>query len=267
MSDLRMLENSWASEYLRGLFGREGKNSEDLDDLVIASEVPAMDDPSLELNFLMQGNSAVQGLNLATAMLALCDKEAPLTLIAELVEVIEECRRNLKKAREALPEARIAAETEPDNGDKLAELGFILNALDERRAALSAFTKALEHPDTLRVEYHRDCVNNIGWDHYLRGEYEEALGWFQHACQLHGLGGSSESDEPYRLALENVLLALSKLGRLREAATRLEEYHKFFGRLPKYESVALEKLGLQPDIIFVRACTRSIASEAADFGM
>ncbi len=55
MTELRMLENSWASEYLRGLFAREGKSLEDLDDLVIASEVPAMDDPSLELNFLMQG--------------------------------------------------------------------------------------------------------------------------------------------------------------------------------------------------------------------
>jgi tetratricopeptide (TPR) repeat protein len=262
MSELRMLENSWASEYLRGLFGREGKSLEDLDDLVLASEILAMEEPSLELIFLRQGNSSAQGFNLAIAMLALCDKEAPVALVAELIEVIEECRRNLMKAREALPEARIVADKEPENGDKLAELGFVLNSLDERRDALSAFTKALEHPDTLRVEYHRDCVNNIGWDHYLRGEYEEALDWFQHACQLNGPGGSSESDGPYQLALENVLLALSKLGRLREAAIRLEEYHKFFGRLPRYESVALEKLGLQPDIIFVRACTRSVASEA-----
>jgi hypothetical protein len=134
MTDLRMLENSWASEYLRGLFGREGKSLEDLDDLVIASEVPAMDDPSLELSFLMQGNAAVPGFNLGTAMLALCDKQAPVALVAELIEAIEECRRNLIKAREALPEARIVADKEPDNGDKLAELGFILNALDERRA-------------------------------------------------------------------------------------------------------------------------------------
>jgi len=267
MTELRMLENSWASEYLRGLFAREGKSLEDLDDLVIASEVPAMDDPSLELNFLMQGNSAVQAFNLAAAMLALCGKDAPVALVAELIEAIEECRRNLIKAQEALPEARIVAGKEPENGDKLAELGFVLNALDERRAALSAFTKALEHPDTLRVEYHRDCVNNIGWDHYLRGEYEEALGWFQHACQLNVPGGSSESHEPYQLALENVLLALSKLGHLREAAVKLEEYHKFFGRLPRYESVALEKLGLQPDIIFVRSRTRSIPLEAADLAM
>ena len=26
MTELRMLENSWASEYLRGLFAREGKS-------------------------------------------------------------------------------------------------------------------------------------------------------------------------------------------------------------------------------------------------
>ncbi len=77
MTELRMLESTWASEYLRGLFGREGKSLEDLDDLVLASEILAMEDPSLELIFLRQGNSSAQGFNLAIAMLALCDKEAP----------------------------------------------------------------------------------------------------------------------------------------------------------------------------------------------
>lgn len=58
---------------------------------------------------------------------------------------------------------------------------------------------------------------------------------------------------PYKLALENILLALAKLGRLTEAAARLEQYQFYFGRLPQYESEALAKLGLETDLIFVRS--------------
>jgi hypothetical protein len=53
------------------------------------------------------------------------------------------------------------------------------------------------------------------------------------------------------------------MGRLTEATARLEEYHRWFGRLPIYESTALEKLGLQPDVIFIRSRIRNLADEAA----
>lgn len=205
--------------------------------------------------------------------MAQCSEDAPLSLVAELVETVEECNAKLLNAGEELPKLKQAVEEDPNNGEKLAKLGFGLYALDEREAALTAFTKALEHPDTLCIHCHRDCLVNIGWDHYLCGEYEQALGWFEHACRLkqprtqiedekHRGERSAIDEVPYKLALENVLLALVKLGRLTDATARLQEYHDWFGRLPSYESRALEKLGLQPDVIFIGSRTRNLADEA-----
>lgn len=173
-----------------------------------------------------------------------------------------------------LTNLRAAAEDDSLNGETLAELGFVLNALDEHDEALSFFTRALEHPLTLSIESHRDCLNNIGWYHFSNGEYEQALGWFEHACSLKEPSdascpedlsekGERKMGEPYRLALENVLLTLAKMGRLKEATVRLEEYHDWFGRLPKYESAALEKMGLQQDTIFVRSRIKTLVDRAA----
>lgn len=73
--------------------------------------------------------------------------------------------------------------------------------------------------------------------------------------------GEAGEEPPYKVAFENLLLSLAKLGRLKEATEKLEKYHDWFGRLPNYESRALEKLGLQPDVIFIRSCTRAVADE------
>jgi len=44
--------------------------------------------------------------------------------------------------------------------------------------ALSYYFKALQYFDSTDKDCKRDCLTNIGWYHYLRGEYEEALDWF-----------------------------------------------------------------------------------------
>ena len=271
-----MLENRWARDYLKGLFEMSGRSPADLQELVDASGLRDIEDPMVELGFLCQGGSAIQGFNLAIAALALCREDAPLALVAELIETVEYCNRKLLKAAEELPKLKEAVEEDPDNGHKIAKLGFGFNHLDDRKAALTTFTRALERPDSLCIHCHRDCLNNIGWDHYLRGEYEQALGWFEHACRLKqpptqvdddkhpGSVGEAEPDVPYRLALENVLLALAKMGRLTDATARLQEYHGWFGRLAAYESRALEKLGLQPDVIYIRSRIDKFAREPKD---
>jgi hypothetical protein len=43
------------------------------------------------------------------------------------------------------------------------------------------------------------------------------------------------------------------MGRLTEAAARLQEYQFYFGRLPRYESEALAKLGLESDVVYLRS--------------
>lgn len=260
-----MLENKWAREYLQALFESRGEGTEDLSEFVSVSGFNDVEDPLVEIGFLRQSNSPVQCFRLSVAALALCSEGAPLSLVSELVETVEECNDKLTALEDELPRLKEAVSQDPENCEKLAYLGFALLSADEREAALTAFTQALERPTTLCIYCHRDCLLNIGWDHYVRREYDEALGWFEHACQLrqpvpanqtqnHIVSeAQDDSEAPYKLALENVLLTLVKLGRLAEAASRVEEYHHFFGRLPMYESRALEKLGLQPDVIYIRS--------------
>jgi len=248
-----------------------GKTYVDLQQLVQTWISADIEDPLLEIRAMRYGGSAVEGFNFAVAGLALCKEDAPLSLLAELIETVEICMMTLNKAEENLPALKEAAYQDPTNGEKHAKLGFGLYALDKREEALTALTKALEYPSTLCLDCHRDCLNNIGWEHYRQGEYEQALGWFDKACNLtdtakkhekHLEGDdAADADKPYKVGLENMLVTLAKLGRLKEATETLEKYHDWFGRLSSYESRALEKLGLQPDVIFIRSCTRAVGDE------
>ncbi len=256
-----MLENTWAREYLTAVFQAEGKNVDELNELISAVAQEDMEDPLLEVRFLRHSGATVQCLNLARAVLALCREDSPLSLVADLIETIEECNAKLLAFQEELPRLRQVLHDDPENGPNPARIGVVLYALDDRDTALSAFTEALERRNTLCIHWERDCLNNVGWDHYQRGAYEQGLGWFQHACcltlpetgNLFEDPAEPDDEPPYRLALENVLLTMAKMGRLREAAAKLQEYHFHFGRLPDYEARALEKLGLQPDIIYMRS--------------
>jgi len=266
-----MLENRWSRDYLRGLFESMGRTYEHLQQLVLTWTSANVEDPLLEIRAMRHGGSAVEGFNFAVAELALCKEDAPLSLIAELIETVEICMMTLNKAQENLPALKEAVFQDPTNGEKHAKLGFGLYALDMREEALTALTNALEYPNTLCFDCHRDSLNNIGWEHYRRGEYEQALGWFEMACNLEDtarkderrLEGDNEgcADLSFKVAFENVLVTLAKLGRLEEATKKLEEYHNTFGRLGEHESRPLEKLGLQPDVIFIRSCTRPVADE------
>ena len=60
-------------------------------------------------------------------------------------------------------------------------------------------------------------------------------------------------EPPYKLALENVLLCLARLGRLPEAAKKLTVYFDRYGTLPRYETEALRKLGLDADVAYIRS--------------
>jgi Tfp pilus assembly protein PilF len=154
---------------------------------------------------------------------------------------------------------RAAADTKPKDGDSQADLAIALSALDETEEATELFHKALDHEDSLCFLNHRDCLNNIGWDLYLHKQYDKALPWFEKACWIEPSldretvhAHTEELTTPYKLALENQLLCLAKLGRLREAAEQLTVYLDQIGRLPHYETQALRNLGLDADIAFIR---------------
>lgn len=254
--------STWAVKYLRafsssGVSGRDSKRPEET-----RAELETVDNPMLEIGFLWQSSSAVRCLRLALSALQACPPEASASFVADLIECIEDCERNILAAHLRLPELDAAAHAQPDNGEAQAELGFVLNLLDDIDGALAAFRKALRHANTdaLCFESHRDCINNLGWESYLRKSYEEALVWFEQACWMQPDPndidhGSSEDDlkPPYRLAFENILLCLAKLNRLPEATQRLEEYCDYFGRLPRYEREALQNLGVDTDVAYIRS--------------
>ena len=250
------MSNPWADEYLRSLApGLFTDNDSDTD----GTELSKLEDPLLELHALWQSSSAVRCLRLAFAALQACPPDAPAGLVADLIECADDCTQRILARQQVLPELRAAAEAEPENGDAQADLGFALDAVDEKDEALHRYHKALEHVDTLCFFNRRDCLNNIGWDFYLRRQYEDALLWFEQACWL-ALSPDDEMahahtedlEPPYKLALENVLLCLARLGRLPEAAKKLTGYFDRFGRLPRYETEALRKLGLDADVAYVR---------------
>jgi tetratricopeptide (TPR) repeat protein len=260
----KMLENKCAKQYLKALYSSNRPGLVPLAELASNFEAANIEHPLVELRFLRQCESVRKGFKLAIGALAGAREDAPTETIAELIEAAEECYCNCEAAERELPELAAAVQDDPYRGEKLARLGFALNALEERAPARAAFIKALENTAFLSFYAHRDCVNNIGWDHFMHGEYEEALAWFEHAARFgevpaeEGSGPAGPMPEtsaraPYHLAFENVLLALAKLGRVAEAAKGVEDYHYHFGRLPVYERLALQNLGLEPDVMFMRS--------------
>lgn len=252
------MPNPWAEEYLKSLLPDlvSEKDDSDADDL----DLDNVEDPMTELYMLwQQSSSAVRCLRLAFAILERCAPDAPASLVADLIECVEDCTERLLMQRKMLPALRTAAEAEPENGDSQADLAFALEALDEREEAIACYRKALEHPDDLCFLNSRDCLNNTGWNLYLRKQYEDALPWFMRACWIEpspekemAHAHTENLDPPYKLALENMLLCLTKLGHLPEAAENLTAYFDRFGRLPRYETEALRKLGVDADVAFIR---------------
>lgn len=249
------MPNRWAEQFIKsvvpGLFP-EGDSD------VNETDLSKIEDPGLELYVLWQSSSAVRCLRLAFAALQACSPDAPAETIADLIECVNDCTIRILLRQEELPQLKEAAQADPEDGDAQADLGFALDALDEADNALACYYNALEHSGTLCFLNHRDCLNNIGWHFYLEGKYEDALYWFERACALRpasdDVTAPVENPEPsYKLALENVLLCLARLGRLPDAAKKLTVYFDCFGRLPRYETAALRKLGLDADVAYIRA--------------
>jgi tetratricopeptide (TPR) repeat protein len=259
------MPNPWAEEYLRSLVPDLFTQEDDSD--TDSSVLDKLEDPVLELYALWQSSSVVQCFRLALAMLEGCPSDAPADLVADLIECADTCSQKLLSRQEELPGLKAAVEAEPDDVDCQADLAFALEALDQTDEALELYHKVLKNTNALCFLNHRDCLNNIGWNLYLRKQYEDALPWFGQACWLEpspdkemAHAHSENLEPPYKLALENMLLCLARLGRLPEAAEKLTIYFDRIGRLPRYETEALRRLGLDADIAFIRRQTEKRAS-------
>jgi tetratricopeptide (TPR) repeat protein len=255
------MANTWAERYLKALEGQghDLSSIEELDDFSELTRGTAL---------LSQASSPVQCRDRAVLALKTSDEEVPSELIADLVSVVEDCDYQISSAREQIAYLQGATRTEPCNGGAHAALGFLLLKLDQREEAANCFRKALESVDSLCFLCRRDCTNNLGWDRYERGDYPGALHLFEQACWLRpGSSGPTAPvpaphlpEPPYRLAMENILLCLARLGQLPKALQCLERYIEHFGRLPYADSEALKEVGLNPDIAYIRAMARTRAN-------
>jgi hypothetical protein len=161
----------------------------------------------------------------------------------------------------------------PDRNGPLAELGLSLCALDRREEGDLLLKKALKDQNS-GFDMQRECLNAIGWDRFLNSKFKAALKWFKRArwiaspseppVDFDRLDGEDPICKPYRPAMENMLLALARLGRRNEAGIQLRRYHRFFGRQPDELTLALVKIGLDAHEMFIHMCSRDLPETRAD---
>jgi len=185
--------------------------------------------------------------------------------LAELIQICKRAKEEVEEYESALPAILQELADNPANGNVHLKLGTHLTALGQTDHALSYYFKALQYFDSTDKDFQRDCLNNIGWYHYVRGEYEEALDWFDKAISI-GEGNApyrledvatdtpaktKQANEPFYLALENKLMCLTALGRAAQAEKTAQQYIFHHGRIPAAEAHALSTLGIDADQLFV----------------
>jgi len=237
---------------------------EDIDEhLGIMDTVPPRElssDPLGEIEFLSQSGSVVRCLRSVVSTLQTCGPSPASRLLADVVEYGERCAEQISAGSAELPTLRKEAASHPSSGEAHAALGFALSHLGDEKGAEVSFRNALQYAktDALCFVCHRDCLNNLGWQAYLARNYEQALIWFDQACWMspdstdvvHGLK-LDELQPPYRLAFENILLSLARLRRTSDAQKYALDYCRWFGRLPRYESLMLSQCGINADRIYL----------------
>lgn len=173
---------------------------------------------------------------------------------ADVYEKLFQVREALQAADGEVIAQQAAVLADPTDGEKHFYLGFTLGRLGRHSEALAEFEAALRNPERLCADCFRDSWNNIGWYHYRRGNYHEALQWFDRVCDLNDAGEFLQHYDKAR-AVENKLLVYSALGLPAEAEATTREYVARFGRVPWPERHALAKVGIDADAKYVEHCS------------
>ena len=172
--------------------------------------------------------------------------------LAEGLEIIERCVDKLEGSKGHVEEAQQDALHHPQNGEKLFYLGLTLSRAGDLPGSTAAYERALKFRKSMCVATLRDCLNNIGWNYFRRGEYAKSLIWFKRSLNT----PNPEDPRPYPLALENMVLANARLGRVPAVAKLTEQYVYEIGRLPQYERMIVGKLGIDADVLYVERTKR-----------
>ena len=170
--------------------------------------------------------------------------------LAEVIEGMNRIKDFLAEDEHALPCLRTAVEEDPKNSEKRFSYADLLWKLGCEDEAAREWEAALEHPEALCRQCLRDCLNNLGWYLYRKGEYAKALPWFERAASIKNFAPfSQERESP--LAVENMILVYVALGMAQEAGEVVAHYIAHFGRLPWPERRALAKLNINADALYI----------------
>ena len=111
----------------------------------------------------------------------------------------------------------------------------------------------MEHPETLCRQCLRDCWNNLGWYLYRKGEFANALPWFERAARMKEFAPIPQERQSAQ-AVENMILVYAALNMAKEAEEAAAHYIARFGRLPWPERRALAKLNINADALYIEHC-------------
>lgn len=201
-----------------------------------------------KIQFCMAGSQYRQAHEYCLEALRQATADTPATLLEEVLEAMQLCQKELQEFVEDLPEMLEYLRSYPEDGDTHFCLGFTYDCLGDDERAIAEFRKALWNFDTMEPEQQRDCLNNIGWYYYRRGDAWEALQWFESTCWFE----NPSDPAPYRLAMENLFLVYADLGMTEEAGRLATEYVDLYGPIPTTEAKALLQLGVDADAIWLK---------------
>ena len=170
------------------------------------------------------------------------------SLIAEVRELMHFCQSELHDYSDDLPDLLDHLRTDPEDGEARFCLGFTFHCFGHDERAIAEFRLALRYFDCMQPEQQRDCVNNIGWYYYRRGEFQTARAWFEKACWFE----NPLDPGPYSYAMGNLLLVYAELGMTEEARQVATEYVDLYGPIPTAEAHTLLRVGLDADAIWLK---------------
>lgn len=137
-------------------------------------------------------------------------KSANVSVLAEIFEGVDLMCVGIEQVKRELPELEAAVNTNPESAQKRFYLALALSKLGRDNEALAEYESALSNTEDLCAGCFRDLWNNIGWFHFRRKNFREALKWFEQSYQI-ATSDEGGAESNCALAIENKILCFSAL--------------------------------------------------------
>lgn len=175
--------------------------------------------------------------------------EVPQALGSSARAAIFEARARLLElvsgAEEELPRHRAAVQAEPSNRDARYWMAFALRRAGRNDEALHQYLKVAATPGS-----QLDCLNEIGWCYYRKGMYDDARRCFERV-RIKNDSVPVRGFSDLMPVLENRMLVYAELGLREQGESTANEYIRRYGRIEFPERLALKKLGIDADAMYL----------------